>query len=150
MQLDALACEKLTSAAPHRCRAPVPAHSALQPSAPRRPAPPCSVKDRVALEILQEALSDGRLMPGGLVTEGTVGSTGVSLAMCAGQLTAKEWVKRVERKRRVWQLGAAGSAAKSARAARLAHPAPLSFFCLAAYGCRAAIYMPDDAAIGVQ
>lgn len=48
----------------------------------------------------QEALADGRLKPGGLVTEGTVGSTGVSLAMCA-----------------------------------------------AAYGCRAFIAMPDDAAI---
>lgn len=42
-----------------------------------------SVKDRVALEIIQEALAEGRLRPGGLVTEGTVGSTGVSLAMCA-------------------------------------------------------------------
>jgi cysteine synthase A len=58
------------------------------------------VKDRVALEIVQEALAEGRLAPGGLVTEGTVGSTGVSLAMCA-----------------------------------------------AAYGCRAFIAMPDDAAI---
>ncbi|KAL4430687.1 hypothetical protein ABPG75_005943 [Micractinium tetrahymenae] len=59
-----------------------------------------SVKDRVALEIIQEALAKGRLAPGGLVTEGTVGSTGVSLAMCA-----------------------------------------------AAYGCRAFIAMPDDAAV---
>lgn len=41
------------------------------------------MKDRVALEIVQEALAEGRLAPGGLVTEGTVGSTGVSLAMCA-------------------------------------------------------------------
>lgn len=41
------------------------------------------MKDRVALEIIQEALAQGRLAPGGLVTEGTVGSTGVSLAMCA-------------------------------------------------------------------
>lgn len=35
-----------------------------------------SVKDRVALEIINEALSDGRLVRGGLITEGTVGSTG--------------------------------------------------------------------------
>lgn len=42
-----------------------------------------SVKDRVALAIIQEALAAGRLAPGGLITEGTVGSTGVSLAMCA-------------------------------------------------------------------
>lgn len=40
-----------------------------------------SVKDRVALQIVREALADGRLKPGGLVTEGTVGSTGISLAM---------------------------------------------------------------------
>ena len=40
-----------------------------------------SVKDRVALQVIQEALADGRLAPGGLITEGTAGSTGVSLAM---------------------------------------------------------------------
>jgi cysteine synthase A len=39
------------------------------------------VKDRVALRILQEALASGQLQPGGLITEGTAGSTGVSLAM---------------------------------------------------------------------
>ncbi|PNW71677.1 hypothetical protein CHLRE_16g664250v5 [Chlamydomonas reinhardtii] len=42
-----------------------------------------SVKDRVALQIVSEALADGRLRPGGLITEGTAGSTGVSLAMVA-------------------------------------------------------------------
>lgn len=42
-----------------------------------------SVKDRVALEIIGEAIASGRLQRGGLVTEGTVGSTGVSLAMVA-------------------------------------------------------------------
>lgn len=42
-----------------------------------------SVKDRVALEILEEAFKDGRLSYGGVITEGTVGSTGVSLAMIA-------------------------------------------------------------------
>ena len=42
-----------------------------------------SVKDRVALEIVRGALAAGRLAPGGLVCEGTVGSTGVSLAMVA-------------------------------------------------------------------
>ena len=35
-----------------------------------------SVKDRVALQIVTEALADGRLQPGGLITEGTAGSTG--------------------------------------------------------------------------
>ncbi len=43
-----------------------------------------SVKDRVALEMVQEALATGALTPGGLVTEGTAGSTGISLALvCA-------------------------------------------------------------------
>lgn len=42
-----------------------------------------SVKDRVALEVIREATASGRLQRGGLVTEGTVGSTGVSLAMVA-------------------------------------------------------------------
>ena len=45
-----------------------------------------SVKDRVALRILTEALESGALRPGGVVTEGTAGSTGVSLAMVAGAL----------------------------------------------------------------
>lgn len=40
-----------------------------------------SIKDRVALEIVKEALESGELRPGGLISEGTVGSTGVSLAM---------------------------------------------------------------------
>lgn len=35
-----------------------------------------SVKDRVALQIMQEAFTSGRLKPGGLITEGTAGSTG--------------------------------------------------------------------------
>ena len=42
-----------------------------------------SVKDRVALRIVQEALASGALQRGGLITEGTVGSTGVSLALVA-------------------------------------------------------------------
>ena len=32
-----------------------------------------SVKDRVALQIVQEALAEGRLRAGGLITEGTAG-----------------------------------------------------------------------------
>ncbi|CAD7702245.1 unnamed protein product, partial [Ostreobium quekettii] len=40
-----------------------------------------SVKDRVARQMVLEALKSGQLRPGGLITEGTVGSTGVSLAM---------------------------------------------------------------------
>ena len=40
-----------------------------------------SVKDRVALQIVTEALEGGKLSHGGLITEGTAGSTGVSLAL---------------------------------------------------------------------
>jgi cysteine synthase A len=32
-----------------------------------------SVKDRVALEMVREAMADGHLKPGGLITEGTAG-----------------------------------------------------------------------------
>ncbi|KAI9102275.1 hypothetical protein K1719_023477 [Acacia pycnantha] len=42
-----------------------------------------SVKDRVAVKIIEEALSSGQLRPGGTVTEGSVGSTAVSLATVA-------------------------------------------------------------------
>lgn len=36
-----------------------------------------SVKDRVALHIIQDAFAQGRLQEGGLITEGTAGSTGL-------------------------------------------------------------------------
>ena len=45
-----------------------------------------SVKDRVALQIVREAMERKKLNKGGLVTEGTAGSTGVSLAMVASVL----------------------------------------------------------------
>ena len=41
------------------------------------------MKDRVAQRIMDEAFASGALQRGGLITEGTVGSTGVSLAMVA-------------------------------------------------------------------
>ncbi|KAL5703221.1 cysteine synthase [Ranunculus cassubicifolius] len=42
-----------------------------------------SVKDRVAVKIIQEALDSGHLVQGGVVTEGSVGSTAISLATVA-------------------------------------------------------------------
>lgn len=36
-----------------------------------------SVKDRVALHIIQDAFAQGLLQEGGLITEGTAGSTGL-------------------------------------------------------------------------
>ena len=45
-----------------------------------------SIKDRIALQIVQDAEEAGALRPDGLVTEGTAGSTGVALAMvCAAK-----------------------------------------------------------------
>jgi cysteine synthase A len=42
-----------------------------------------SIKDRVARQIVLDAEKSGRLAPGGIITEGTAGSTGVALAMVA-------------------------------------------------------------------
>lgn len=68
------------------------------------------MKDRVALEIIQEALAEGRLAPGGLVTEGTVGSTGVSLAMCAAAAGCQAFIAMPDdaaiEKAQILQVGA--------------------------------------------
>ena len=73
----------------------------------------------MGLQILQEAAAAGTLRPGGLVTEGTAGSTGVSLAMLSsGQ--GYRWIAR---------------AADSSRVALQ----PLTHL------CRCHIAMPDDA-----
>lgn len=45
-----------------------------------------SVKDRVALGVIREALARGDLQEGGTVAEGTAGSTGISLAMLCSAL----------------------------------------------------------------
>ncbi|XP_044486689.1 cysteine synthase 2 [Mangifera indica] len=42
-----------------------------------------SVKDRVAVKIIEEALESGKLSRGGVVTEGSAGSTAISLATVA-------------------------------------------------------------------
>ncbi|XP_030541388.2 cysteine synthase 2 [Rhodamnia argentea] len=42
-----------------------------------------SVKDRVAVKIIEEALESGKLIRGGVVTEGSAGSTAISLATVA-------------------------------------------------------------------
>ncbi|KAJ6754073.1 CYSTATHIONINE BETA-SYNTHASE [Salix purpurea] len=42
-----------------------------------------SVKDRVAVKIIEEALESGQLVCGGVVTEGSAGSTAISLATVA-------------------------------------------------------------------
>src|SRR5579864_8136472 len=40
-----------------------------------------SVKDRAALFIIQDAITSGRLRPGGIIVEGTAGNTGIGLAL---------------------------------------------------------------------
>ena len=45
---------------------------------------PCnSVKDRMALKMIEDAEADGRLRPGGTIVEGTSGNTGMGLALAA-------------------------------------------------------------------
>ena len=46
--------------------------------------PTGSMKDRMALAMIEAAESDGRLVPGGSVVEYTAGSTGVSLSLVCG------------------------------------------------------------------
>jgi len=45
--------------------------------------PGSSVKDRMALQMVEDAESDGRLEPGGTLVEGTSGNTGMGLALAA-------------------------------------------------------------------
>ena len=42
-----------------------------------------SVKDRMALKMVEDAENDGRLKPGGIIVEGTSGNTGMGLALAA-------------------------------------------------------------------
>ena len=42
-----------------------------------------SIKDRMAVKMIEDAERDGRLKPGGTIIEGTSGNTGMGLAMVA-------------------------------------------------------------------
>src|SRR5258707_2195365 len=43
-----------------------------------------SIKDRIALSMIEAAEADGKLEPGGTVIEATAGNTGLGLALVAG------------------------------------------------------------------
>ena len=45
--------------------------------------PGSSVKDRMAVKMIEDAEKDGRLKPGGTIVEGTSGNTGMGLALAA-------------------------------------------------------------------
>ena len=42
-----------------------------------------SVKDRMAIKMVEDAEKDGRLKPGGTIVEGTSGNTGMGLALAS-------------------------------------------------------------------
>ena len=42
-----------------------------------------SIKDRMALKMIEDAEANGRLKPGGTIIEGTSGNTGMGLAIAA-------------------------------------------------------------------
>ena len=46
--------------------------------------PTGSIKDRVALAMIEAAERDGKLQPGGTIIEATAGNTGLGLALIAG------------------------------------------------------------------
>ncbi len=45
--------------------------------------PTCSIKDRIALFMIEEAEREGLLKPGGVIVEPTTGNTGIALALVA-------------------------------------------------------------------
>ena len=48
-----------------------------------------SVKDRMALKMVEDAEADGRLKPGGTIVEGTAGNTGIGLCLLGNSLGYK-------------------------------------------------------------
>ncbi|MDD5727968.1 MAG: cysteine synthase A [Victivallales bacterium] len=73
--------------------------------------PMSSVKDRIALEILEQAIKSGKLKRGGIIIEATSGNTGLGLAMVAASrgfkliITMPESMS-VERRKLLTHLGA--------------------------------------------
>ncbi|KAK9084624.1 hypothetical protein Sjap_025035 [Stephania japonica] len=70
-----------------------------------------SVKDRVAVKIIEEALDSGELVEGGVITEGSAGSTAISLATVAPAFGCKCHVvipddAAIEKSQIIYALGA--------------------------------------------
>ena len=70
-----------------------------------------SIKDRIAREIVDEAVSAGKLQPGGIIIEATSGNTGLGLAMIAASRGYKLIIimpesMSVERRKLLTHLGA--------------------------------------------
>lgn len=102
--------------------------------------PTSSIKDRPALEMVQTALDDGMLKPGGTIIEATSGNTGLGLAMAAAAFGCKLMVTMpesmsLERRALLKHLGAElvltpapeGMSGAVARAEQLAAEIPGSF-----------------------
>lgn len=83
-----------------------------------------SVKDRVALQIVEEAFREGRLAAGGLVTEGTVGSTGVSLALVAAAFGCRCFIAMPDdaAEEKAATLVALGAEVRRLRPVSITHP----------------------------
>ena len=78
----------------------------------------------MALEVLRAAAASGRLAPGGTVTEGSVGSTGVSLATLAPAhgFRAAVWMPDDAAVEKVALMAAVGAAVTRVRPAPFSHP----------------------------
>ena len=83
-----------------------------------------SIKDRVALNIVKEAMQQGKLHEGGLITEGTVGSTGVSLAMVAAAFKCRCFIAMPDDAaiEKAIMLEALGADVQRLRPVSIAHP----------------------------
>jgi hypothetical protein len=74
-----------------------------------------SVKDRIGVAIIEEAVRNGKLKPGGTVVEATSGNTGMGLGLavrmkehCANAMRVAEWLAGQPKVQRVYYPGLPG------------------------------------------